>query len=107
MGIVAADLVPLQPERDRDQAAERAARLQRRSWKNIAEHPVDTVWREGRVTAFLDFIGRKVLYCFRIVGEVLILLWRTLLSFREAPRNLTSILTQMTIIGYETLPVAT
>ena len=58
------------------------------------------------MTAFLDFIGRKVLYCFRIVGEVLILLWRTLISFREAPRNLTSIFTQMTIIGYETLPVA-
>lgn len=58
------------------------------------------------MTALLDFIGRKVLYCFRIVGEVLILLWRTLVSFREAPRNLTSIFTQMTIIGYETLPVA-
>jgi phospholipid/cholesterol/gamma-HCH transport system permease protein len=58
------------------------------------------------LTVLLDFIGRKVLYGFRIVGEVLILLWRTLFSFREAPRNLTSIFTQMTIIGYETLPVA-
>ncbi|MFA7061430.1 MAG: ABC transporter permease [Pedobacter sp.] len=58
------------------------------------------------MTTFFDFIGHKVLYCLRIIGEVLILLWRTLLSFREAPRNLTSIFSQMTIIGYETLPVA-
>ena len=58
------------------------------------------------MTALLDFIGRKLLYSFLIMGEVLILLWRTLISFREAPRNLTSIFSQMTIIGYETLPVA-
>lgn len=58
------------------------------------------------MTIILDFIGRKVLYGLRIVGEVLILLWQTLISFREAPRNLTSIFSQMTIIGYETLPVA-
>jgi phospholipid/cholesterol/gamma-HCH transport system permease protein len=58
------------------------------------------------LNAFFDFIGRKLLYCFRIVGEVLILLWRVFVSFREAPRNLGSIFTQMTIIGYETLPVA-
>jgi len=58
------------------------------------------------MTTFLDFIGRKLLYLFRIVGEVLILLWRTLYSFREVPRNLSSIFSQMTIIGYETLPVA-
>ncbi|HEY3309048.1 MAG TPA: ABC transporter permease [Desulfuromonadaceae bacterium] len=58
------------------------------------------------MTKFLEFIGRKNLYFLRIVGEVLILMWRTLLSFREIPRNITSIMTQMTIIGYETLPVA-
>jgi phospholipid/cholesterol/gamma-HCH transport system permease protein len=58
------------------------------------------------MTAFLEFIGRKLLYFFRIVGEVLLMLWRTLLSFREIPRNIPSILTQMTIIGYETLPMA-
>jgi phospholipid/cholesterol/gamma-HCH transport system permease protein len=58
------------------------------------------------VTRFFDFIGRKVLYGFRIVGEVLILLWRTIISFREAPRNSPSIFTQMAIIGYDTLPVA-
>ncbi len=58
------------------------------------------------MNAFFDFIGRKLLYCFRIVGEVLILQWRVFISFREAPRNLASIFTQMAIIGYETLPVA-
>ncbi len=58
------------------------------------------------MTQLFDFIGRKVLDSFRIVGEVLILLWRTMFAFREAPRNLTSIFTQMAIIGYETLPVA-
>ena len=58
------------------------------------------------MTALLDLIGRKLLYGFRILGEILILLWRTLRSFREAPHNMTSIFTQMTIIGYETLPVA-
>jgi phospholipid/cholesterol/gamma-HCH transport system permease protein len=58
------------------------------------------------VTVFLEFIGNKLLYFFRIAGEVLILLQRTLLSFREAPANIPSILTQMAIIGSETLPVA-
>lgn len=57
------------------------------------------------VTA-LEFIGKRLLYGFRIVGEVLILFWRTLLAFREAPRNRASILAQMAIIGFETLPVA-
>lgn len=58
------------------------------------------------MTRFLEFIGTKVLYSFRIVGEVLILLWRTMISFREAPRNVPSIVSQMAIIGYDTLPVA-
>ena len=58
------------------------------------------------MTAILEYIGRKNIYFLRIVGEVLILMWRTLLSFREIPRNMPSIMTQMTIIGYETLPVA-
>jgi phospholipid/cholesterol/gamma-HCH transport system permease protein len=58
------------------------------------------------MTKLLEFFGRKVLYSFRIVGEVLTLLWRTVVSFREAPRNVQSILTQMAIIGYDTLPVA-
>jgi phospholipid/cholesterol/gamma-HCH transport system permease protein len=58
------------------------------------------------MTRLLEFIGAKVLYSFRIVGEVLALLWRTTVSFREAPRNASSIFTQMVIIGYDTLPVA-
>src|SRR5690242_18490719 len=37
---------------------------------------------------------------------MLILLGQTLYFFREIPRNLPSIATQMAIIGYETLPVA-
>ena len=58
------------------------------------------------MTRFFEFIGHKVLYSFRIVGEVLTLLWRTLASFREAPHNMPGIFTQMAIIGYDTLPVA-
>jgi phospholipid/cholesterol/gamma-HCH transport system permease protein len=58
------------------------------------------------MTRFLEFIGQKVLYAFRIVGEVLILFKRTLFFFREAPRNLPAIFTQMVIIGYETVPIA-
>ena len=58
------------------------------------------------MTTFLNFIGRKLLYFLRITGSVLLMLWRTLLTFREIPRNIPSILTQMTIIGAETLPVA-
>lgn len=58
------------------------------------------------IAILLESIGKKNLYAFRIIGEVLILFWRTLVSFREAPRNLPSILSQIAIIGYETLPVA-
>jgi phospholipid/cholesterol/gamma-HCH transport system permease protein len=58
------------------------------------------------VTSLLAFIGSKLLYFFSIVGEVLLLLAHTLRSFREIPRNTPSILSQMAIIGYETLPVA-
>jgi len=58
------------------------------------------------MTRFFEFIGSKLLYFFRIIGEVLLLFWHTLRSFREAPRNRNSIFTQMAIIGYETLPVA-
>lgn len=59
------------------------------------------------MTKLLEFIGTKVLYLFRITGEVLLLLWSTFRSCREIPRNTPSILAQMAIIGYETLPVAT
>lgn len=55
---------------------------------------------------FLDKLGRKLLRFDEILGEMLILLGQTFYFFREAPRNLHSIFTQMAIIGYETLPVA-
>ena len=58
------------------------------------------------MTGLLERIGKKVLLFLQIVGEMLILLGKTLYSFREAPRNIHSIFAQMAIIGYETLPVA-
>lgn len=58
------------------------------------------------MTRFLDAIGKRLIYFQEILGEVLILLGQTFYFFREAPRNINSILVQVTIIGYETLPVA-
>ncbi len=55
---------------------------------------------------FLDYTGEKILAFLETVGEMVILLWQTVYFFREAPRNIHSIATQMLIIGYETLPVA-
>jgi len=55
---------------------------------------------------FLDAIGRRLIYFQEIVGETMILLGQTIYFFKEAPRNLQSILVQISIIGYETLPVA-
>jgi len=54
----------------------------------------------------LDRLGRKIISFHQIVGEMVILLGQTLYFFREAPRNMASIFTQMAAIGYETLPVA-
>ena len=54
----------------------------------------------------LERVGGKILRSNEILGEMVILLGQTFYFFREAPRNLQSILTQMAIIGYETLPVA-
>jgi phospholipid/cholesterol/gamma-HCH transport system permease protein len=54
----------------------------------------------------LEGVGKKILTFLQIVGEMLRLLGQTLYSIREAPRNLQSIFTQMSIIGYETLPIA-
>ncbi|RII26629.1 MAG: hypothetical protein CXR31_09435 [Geobacter sp.] len=51
-------------------------------------------------------IGKKILSFCDIVGDQLIMLGQTVYFFREAPRNLQSIFTQMAIIGYETVPVA-
>jgi phospholipid/cholesterol/gamma-HCH transport system permease protein len=52
------------------------------------------------------FIAKKTDLFLTTIGEMMVLLWQTLYFFREAPRNLNSIATQMLIIGYETLPVA-
>lgn len=54
----------------------------------------------------LERIGGKLIRFNEVIGEMVILLGQTFYFFREAPRNLQSILTQMAIIGYETLPVA-
>jgi phospholipid/cholesterol/gamma-HCH transport system permease protein len=58
------------------------------------------------VKGFLEKMGVRLLAFDEIIGEMLILLGETVYFFREAPRNLQSILVQMAIIGYETLPVA-
>ncbi|WP_442899785.1 MlaE family ABC transporter permease [Geomonas sp. RF6] len=60
----------------------------------------------GEVTRFLEALGKRVLYFHQILGEMLLLQGRIFYYFREAPRNIPSILTQMSIIGFETLPVA-
>ncbi|MDD2335091.1 MAG: ABC transporter permease [Geobacteraceae bacterium] len=54
----------------------------------------------------MEGIGKKILSFLQIVGEMLRLLGQTLYSIREAPRNMQSIFSQMSIIGYETLPIA-
>lgn len=56
---------------------------------------------------FFERIGKKLIRFHEIIGEMLILLAQTFYFFKEAPRNIPSITTQMMIIGYETLPVAT
>lgn len=55
---------------------------------------------------FFERIGARLLLFDEVFGEMMILLGQTLYSFREAPRNLQSLFVQMSIIGYETLPVA-
>jgi phospholipid/cholesterol/gamma-HCH transport system permease protein len=55
---------------------------------------------------FVESIEKKFTLFLTTIGEMVILLWQTIYFFREAPRNLNSIATQMVIIGYETLPVA-
>lgn len=55
---------------------------------------------------FLDATGAKIIKLLETAGQMIILLGQTLYFFREAPRNIHSIATQMLIIGYETLPVA-
>jgi phospholipid/cholesterol/gamma-HCH transport system permease protein len=58
------------------------------------------------MTVVFSFIGEKLLYFLKVIGEILTLLWQTIRSCREIPRNTPSILAQMVIIGYESLPVA-
>jgi phospholipid/cholesterol/gamma-HCH transport system permease protein len=58
------------------------------------------------VKGLLERTGGRLLSFAEVLGEMLILLGQTVYFFREAPRNLQSILVQMAIIGYETLPVA-
>lgn len=55
---------------------------------------------------FVEFVGGKIVRFNQILGEMIVLLFQTVYFFREAPRNVSSIFTQMLIIGYETLPVA-
>ncbi len=56
--------------------------------------------------ATLERIGGKLIRFNDIFGEMIVLCGQTLYFFREAPRNIQSIMTQMVIIGYETLPIA-
>jgi phospholipid/cholesterol/gamma-HCH transport system permease protein len=60
----------------------------------------------GEVTHFLERVGKRLLYFNQVLGEMVILMGKIIYYFREAPRNVQSILTQMAIIGYDTLPVA-
>lgn len=60
----------------------------------------------GEVSHMFVSVGKRVLYFYQVLGEMVILMGKIVYSFREAPRNVQSILTQMAIIGYDTLPVA-
>ena len=60
----------------------------------------------GEVSHIFVSVGKRVLYFNQVLGEMVILMGKIVYSFREAPRNVQSILTQMAIIGYDTLPVA-
>lgn len=51
-------------------------------------------------------LGSGVLAVSQTIGEMLALLCEMLYYFKEAPRNLTSIFRQMSIIGIGTLPIA-
>ncbi|MGW8313847.1 MAG: MlaE family ABC transporter permease [Desulfuromonadales bacterium] len=51
-------------------------------------------------------LGSKLLNVTQGIGEMLSMLCETLFYFKEAPRNLTSIFRQMSIIGVGTLPIA-
>lgn len=54
----------------------------------------------------LAALGKKILDAAQTAGEMLSLFFETVYSFREAPRNIPSILRQMNEIGVGTLPIA-
>lgn len=58
------------------------------------------------MTGFFERVGKQIIRFNQTVGELVILFGQIIYYFREAPRNIHSIFTQMAIIGYETLPVA-
>jgi phospholipid/cholesterol/gamma-HCH transport system permease protein len=60
----------------------------------------------GEVKSIFEPIGKKLLYFHQVLGEMVILTGKIIYYFREAYRNIPSILTQMAIVGYDTLPVA-
>lgn len=62
--------------------------------------------KETHQMQILKPIGRSVLAVAQTIGEMLALLCEMLYYFKEAPRNLTSIFRQMSIIGIGTLPIA-
>ncbi|RNC67892.1 MAG: ABC transporter permease [Desulfuromonadales bacterium] len=55
----------------------------------------------------LERLGKRIIAFHETVGEMLVLLGQMLWFFREIPRNIQNIFTQMAIVGYETLPIAT
>jgi len=58
------------------------------------------------VTQVFEPLGKRVLYFYQVMGEMAILMGKIVYFVREAPRNIPSILAQMAIIGWDTLPVA-
>ena len=58
------------------------------------------------MTQVFEPLGKRVLYFYQVMGEMAILMGKIVYFVREAPRNIPSILAQMAIIGWDTLPVA-
>jgi len=58
------------------------------------------------VTQLFEPLGKRILFFYQVLGEMVILQGKVIYFLREAPRNIPSILAQMAIIGWETLPVA-
>ncbi|HBA88809.1 MAG TPA: ABC transporter permease [Geobacter sp.] len=58
------------------------------------------------MTQLFEPLGKRILFFYQVLGEMVILQGKVIYFLREAPRNIPSILAQMAIIGWETLPVA-